>query len=63
MNPLVLLLIQEAPAAIQLAKDAWAKANPGQPEPTNEQVAAAYIVAFTSSLAKDDNWLAAHPQA
>jgi hypothetical protein len=64
MNPaLVALAIQEAPAAIALIKNLFAKANPGAPELTDEEVVAAWNSAFASSLAKDDAYLAAHPQA
>lgn len=62
MNAILLALITGLlPDAIALAKEAFAKENPDAPEPTEEQVMAAYIHAFTSSLAKDDAWLAAHP--
>jgi hypothetical protein len=62
MNPLVLVAIQQTPAIIALLKDAFRKENPGAPEPTDEQVLAAWSMAFSASLLKDDNWLAAHPE-
>lgn len=62
MNPaLVQIAIEEAPAIIQLLKDAFAKKNPTAPVPTDAEVIAAYESAFASSVAKDDAWLAAHP--
>jgi hypothetical protein len=61
MNPLVLLAIQEAPTIIATLKSLFAKAHPGDPEPTNEEVIAAYQQALASSLAKDDDWLSQHP--
>lgn len=63
MNPaLVSLAIQEAPAAISAIKALFSKQNPSEPPPTDEQVIAAYKAAFESSLAKDEAWLAAHPE-
>ena len=62
MNPLVLVAIQQTPAIIALLKDAFRKENPAAPEPTDEQVLAAWSMAFSASLLKDDNWLAAHPE-
>lgn len=61
MNPLVTIAIQEAPAVIALLRDAFATANPDAQVPTDEEVIAAYQQAFASSIAKDDDWLAAHP--
>ncbi len=61
MNPLVLLAIQEAPSIISTLKALFAKAHPGQPEPTDADVIAAYQQALASSLAKDDDWLSQHP--
>ena len=63
MNPaLIALAIQEAPQAIQLLKDLFKHNNPNEPEPTDEQIMAAWHTAFASSLAKDEAWIAAHPQ-
>ena len=62
MNPLIALAIQEAPAAIALIKSLFAKSNPDAPVPTDEEVVAAWNSAFAASLAKDDAWLAAHPE-
>jgi hypothetical protein len=64
MNPaLIAIAIQEAPAAIELIRQAFMKKNPDAPAPTNEEVIAAYQEAFRSSIAKDEQWLAAHPES
>ena len=62
MGTLLQLAITEAPNVIALLKDAFKKSNPGDPEPTDAEVIAAYNSAFASSIAKDDAWLAAHPE-
>ena len=54
--------IAEAPAIIDFLKAAFTKAHPGVPEPTDAEVIAAYEAAFASSIAKDDRWLASHPE-
>lgn len=60
MSPLLALIIQEVPGIIEFIKQQFAKAHPGDPEPTEEQIVAAWIQAAASSIAKDDNWLAVH---
>lgn len=55
-------LIQELPAAIAWGKEVFSTHNPGQPDPTDAEVQAAFLAAFQSSIAKDDAWLAAHPE-
>jgi hypothetical protein len=62
MNPLVLLALQQAPSIIATLKDLFHKQNPGEEMPTDEQVIAAYQEALASSLARDDQWLQAHPE-
>lgn len=62
MNPLILLAIKEAPSVIAFLKIQFAKANPEAPMPTDAEVITAYESAFASSIAKDDIWLATHPQ-
>ena len=63
MNPaLVSVAIEQLPAVIALLKSAFQRTAPGAPQPTNEEVMAAYQAAITSSLAKDDAWLRAHPE-
>ncbi len=61
-DALIALAIQETPAIIDLLKHAFIKANPDAPMPTSEDVIASYQAAFESSIAKDDRWLAAHPE-
>jgi hypothetical protein len=61
MNPLVAIAVNEAPLLIGYLKLLFKKANPDAPEPTDAEVIAAYESAFRSSVAKDDTWLAAHP--
>lgn len=63
MNPqLVTLAIQETPAIIDGLKALFAKQQPDAPVPTDAEIIAAYQSAFVSSLAKDEAWLAAHPE-
>jgi hypothetical protein len=62
VNPLLALAIQEAPTMISALKDLFSKQNPDAPVPTDAEVIAAYNDAFASSLAKDEQWLAAHPE-
>lgn len=57
---LVMIAVDEGPAIVQWLKDAFAKAHPGDPVPTSDEVIAAYGALFTSSLATDDQWLASH---
>jgi hypothetical protein len=59
---LVSLALQEAPAAISAIKALFGKQNPSEPPPSDEQVIAAYRTAFQSSLDKDEQWLASHPE-
>lgn len=63
MNPMLLqLAVELTPEVFAWFKTAFGKKNPTQPEPTDADVIAAFNVAFVSSLAKDDQWLAAHPE-
>lgn len=52
--------IAELPGVISWLKSAFAKAHPDQPQPTSEEVIAAYQAAYTQSLAIDDAILAQH---
>jgi len=61
-DQLLSIAISEAPVAISLLKDLFNSRNPGVPTPTSEEVIAAWTSAFQSSLAKDEAWLAAHPE-
>lgn len=60
-DSLVQLAIQETPAVFALLKEAFAKKHPGADEPTSAEIIASYQSAFESSVAKDEAWLAAHP--
>jgi hypothetical protein len=60
MGAVALVLAQEAPALIALAKDLFMKNNPGVPPPTSEEILRGFEELFTSSLAVDDMILAAH---
>jgi hypothetical protein len=63
MTPALLaVLLQNLPGIIGFAKAQFASANPGAPVPTDEEVIAAYQSALASSLAKDEAWLAVHPE-
>jgi len=62
MNPLIQIAISEAPAVIALLRGLFQQKNPSAPVPTDAEVIAAFEKAFKSSLAKDDQWLAAHPE-
>jgi hypothetical protein len=61
MNPLVQVAIDELPAIIGYLKITFAKKNPTAPALTDDQVIMAYNLAYSSSLNKDEVWLAAHP--
>lgn len=58
---LIALAIQEVPNIIEALKEAFHKKEPTAPVPTEAEVIAAFNQAFTSSLAKDDLWLAQNP--
>lgn len=58
---LVNVAIQELPAAIDWIRSAFTKAKPDAPVPTDAEVIAAFNAAVASSIAKDEQWLAAHP--
>lgn len=63
MNETLLkFILAETPGIIEWAKIVFKKRNPDEPTPTDEEVIAAYKRAFESSLAKDDEWLAMHPE-
>ena len=59
---LVTVAIQELPALLSFFREAFAREHPGEPEPTDTQVIAAFQEACASSLLKDAQWLAAHPE-
>jgi hypothetical protein len=60
---LINVAIAQAPAVIGFLKEAFLEAHPTDPQPTDEEVIAAYHSAFASSIAKDEAYLAAHPEA
>lgn len=62
MNPLVQLAIAEVPEVIAYLRALFHKRHPGQPDPTDAEVIAAFNAAFASSLARDDQWRAQHPE-
>jgi hypothetical protein len=59
---LLQLAIQELPVVIELVRQVFVKHNPTDPPPTDGDVMAAFNAAYESSLAKDHQWLAAHPE-
>ncbi len=59
MNPILQLLIAEGPSLVAFIKDRFRTANPEAPEPTSEEVVAAFEALFTSSLARDEFLIAA----
>lgn len=61
MNPLILLAIQETPNIIEGLRALFARQNPNAPPVTDEEALQALHAAVQSSIAKDDQWLAAHP--
>jgi len=60
-DTLIGLAIQELPAILSSLKGLFTRQNPTAPEPTDEEAIAGLQSACASSLAKDDQWLAAHP--
>lgn len=63
MNPqLAAVIAQELPNLINLAREAFIKANPGAPVPTEAELKAQLHAALESSLATDADWLAKHPK-
>jgi hypothetical protein len=61
MGALLAIALQETPAIIESLKGLFVQQHPDAPVPTDAEVIAAYQAALASSLAKDADWLAAHP--
>ena len=59
---LVPLVIQELPSIIAFVKELHRTAHPDDPPITDDEVIAALTAAIASSIAKDDQWLAQHPE-
>lgn len=59
---LLALAIQQAPTVIAGLRELFQRDNPSAPVPTEAEVMAAFNAAFISSLARDTEWLAAHPE-
>ena len=49
------------PSVVSLIQALFKEQNPNLPQPTNQEVMAAFGTACLSSIAKDDDWLAQHP--
>lgn len=54
MTPLEQILIEATPGIVDLVKSMFASKNPDAPQPTSEEVIAAYESLFASSVAKDE---------
>lgn len=59
---LVDLAISELPSIVALLRERFSKANPGAAPLTSDEVIAGLDAACVSSLAKDEVWLATHPE-
>jgi hypothetical protein len=61
MNALIALVTAILPSIVKLVQELYAHQNPGEPPPTSAEVIAGLASACASSLAVDEEWLAAHP--
>lgn len=61
MGAIVPVILQNLPGIIDLIKGFHQQQNPGAPPLTDEQVHLALLQAVTSTLAKDDLFLANNP--
>lgn len=55
------VIITVLPSVVSLIKSLLKKSNPELPPPTSEEILLSLSAACASSIAKDDEWLAAHP--
>lgn len=62
MGAILPLVIKEIPGILQMIKDHHAAVNPALPPLTDSEAVAIARQALDSSEAKDDDWLAVHPQ-
>jgi len=62
MNGLITTIIQQLPSIFDFIRQEHAQQHPGEPPLTDDDVKAALAAAVASSIAKDDQWLAAHPE-
>lgn len=61
MGAIVPVVLQNLPQIIDLIRQWHQQQNPGVPPPTDEEIHLALLQAATSTIAKDDLWLAHHP--
>jgi hypothetical protein len=62
MNPNLLnVAISNIPTLVALLHESFRKAQPNDPQPTDAEMLDALASAVASSIAKDDQWLANHP--
>lgn len=56
------LIIANSPAVIGMLQGLWKAKNPGEPEPTPDEIIVGLHAWAKGSIAKDDAWDAAHPK-
>jgi len=61
INAIIALVTAILPSVVTLIQALAAHQNPGEPPPTSAEVLEAFASACASSLAVDEEWLAAHP--
>jgi hypothetical protein len=55
-------IVTVLPSVISLVQALFKKQHPDLPVPTSAEVMAAFLSTCSSTLAKDEEWLAAHPK-